>query len=592
MVACPSPRLRLPTEQTCAVWHGGADLQIERLPCRRWAARGAGRGRPVRGVRHRCAHPRRRVPDVRPAARAGARFSGRCAPRLRVTSVAGGRPRRRRAVGAVRRVLLLSRIACPICAPSAGRSMAALANTPWRPVAAFFRSVGRLSRPPRCANRCRAACTRSIAPASARVTAWPSSAPASSACCCCNSPAALAPAASWSPTPRPHRREHAQRLRRRCHVDPLARPTRRRSRHDQGLGVDIALEAVGSAADRPRLHRPAPPRRHRRHHGRRLAHRRSAPRPYDLFNNELTIKGSFIRAYEFRRTIELLPLLELDALITDVFPLTQAADALNNVRQRRTASKPPSAPTTSRARPRRRGPSPTPAAQANASRRMPARRRIPAKRYPPQANAPAGSPLAGEYPPRQARRRRIPPREARRRRMLPAGCPPPGEVPTREARRRRMLPQNARRQAHSATRSPPPGVMLPPQARRQAHTATRGSPPGDFRPAQPAAGKCSRRKPAARRTPAPRSPPPGEYRHAKPAARRIPPREARRQANTATRSPPPGQCRRAKHATGECSRRKPAARRTPAGEARRRRMLPQEARRQAKYPHAKAAAGE
>jgi L-iditol 2-dehydrogenase len=135
--------------------------------------------------------------------------------------------------------------------------------------------------------------------------------------------------------PAAHRRETAQRLGADVVVDPLATDVAAAGRDmTGGLGVDIALEAVGSVQTvRDCLALP-------RRGGTAVVMGVAPPtaevplRPYELFDRELTIKGSFIRAYEFRRTVELLPLLELDSLITDIYPLTQAAEALENVRQR------------------------------------------------------------------------------------------------------------------------------------------------------------------------------------------------------------------------------------------------------------------
>jgi L-iditol 2-dehydrogenase len=136
--------------------------------------------------------------------------------------------------------------------------------------------------------------------------------------------------------PTPHRREIAQRLGADLVVDPLSTDVAAAARDlTQGIGVDVALEAVGSAQtvrDALSMVRRsgsvvvmgvAPPAAE------------IAIRPYELFDRELTIKGSYIRAYEFRRTVEMLPLLELESLITETFPTTQAMQAIDNVRQRR-----------------------------------------------------------------------------------------------------------------------------------------------------------------------------------------------------------------------------------------------------------------
>ena len=55
-------------------------------------------------------------------------------------------------------------------------------------------------------------------------------------------------------------------------------------------------------------------------------------RPFDMFERELTIKGAWIREFEFQRTVEMLPLLELQSLITDRFPLSKAPEAVENVK--------------------------------------------------------------------------------------------------------------------------------------------------------------------------------------------------------------------------------------------------------------------
>jgi 2-desacetyl-2-hydroxyethyl bacteriochlorophyllide A dehydrogenase len=136
--------------------------------------------------------------------------------------------------------------------------------------------------------------------------------------------------------PAPHRRETAQRLGADVVVDPLATDVAAAGRDmTGGIGVDVALEAVGSVQTvRDCLALP-------RRGGTAVVMGVAPPtaevplRPYELFDRELTIKGSFIRAYEFRRTVDLLPLLELDSLITDVFPLTSAEEAIDNVRNRR-----------------------------------------------------------------------------------------------------------------------------------------------------------------------------------------------------------------------------------------------------------------
>ncbi|HET6318955.1 MAG TPA: zinc-binding dehydrogenase [Chloroflexota bacterium] len=136
--------------------------------------------------------------------------------------------------------------------------------------------------------------------------------------------------------PAEHRRETAVHLGADLAVDPTSTDVAAAARDlTGGIGADVALEAVGSARtvqDALSVVRRggtvvvmgvAPPSAE------------VAIRPYDLFDRELTIKGAFIRAFEFRRTVELLPLLELESLITDTFSIDQAPRAIENVRARR-----------------------------------------------------------------------------------------------------------------------------------------------------------------------------------------------------------------------------------------------------------------
>jgi L-iditol 2-dehydrogenase len=133
----------------------------------------------------------------------------------------------------------------------------------------------------------------------------------------------------------PHRREIALRLGASEAVDPAVEDVVATAREiTAGRGVDVAFEAVGSVPTvRDCLALP-------RRGGTAMVVGVAPPsaevsiRPYDLFERELTIKGSFIRTYEFRRTVELLPSLELESLITDEFPLVDVADAIAHVRRR------------------------------------------------------------------------------------------------------------------------------------------------------------------------------------------------------------------------------------------------------------------
>jgi threonine dehydrogenase-like Zn-dependent dehydrogenase len=133
----------------------------------------------------------------------------------------------------------------------------------------------------------------------------------------------------------PHRREMALRFGADVVIDPTTDNVATAALEmSGGIGVDVALEAVG--ARQTVLDCIALPRRA----GTAVLVGVASPsleipvRPYDIYERELTIKGSFIRAYEFQRTIELLPVLDLEPLITDEFPLSQAPQALENVRRR------------------------------------------------------------------------------------------------------------------------------------------------------------------------------------------------------------------------------------------------------------------
>jgi threonine dehydrogenase-like Zn-dependent dehydrogenase len=50
-------------------------------------------------------------------------------------------------------------------------------------------------------------------------------------------------------------------------------------------------------------------------------------RSYELFERELTIRTSFIRAYEFRRAVKLLAVLDVEPLLGTRFPLERIHDA-------------------------------------------------------------------------------------------------------------------------------------------------------------------------------------------------------------------------------------------------------------------------
>ncbi|MDQ6673276.1 MAG: zinc-dependent alcohol dehydrogenase family protein [Chloroflexota bacterium] len=129
------------------------------------------------------------------------------------------------------------------------------------------------------------------------------------------------------------KREIAQRLGADVVVDPLHQDVQAAAREMcGGRGVDVAIEAVG--ARQTVMDAIALPRRG----GTVVLMGVAAPttevplRPFDIFERELTIKGAYIREFEFQRTVELLSHLELDGLITDRFPLSNAAAAVEHVK--------------------------------------------------------------------------------------------------------------------------------------------------------------------------------------------------------------------------------------------------------------------
>jgi L-iditol 2-dehydrogenase len=133
--------------------------------------------------------------------------------------------------------------------------------------------------------------------------------------------------------PSPAKREIARRLGADVLVDPLHEDLQAAANQMcGGRGVDVAIEAVG--ARQTVMDAIALPRRG----GTVVLMGVASPttevplRPFDMFERELTIKGAWIREFEFQRTVEMLPLLELQSLITDRFPLSKAPEAVENVK--------------------------------------------------------------------------------------------------------------------------------------------------------------------------------------------------------------------------------------------------------------------
>ena len=136
--------------------------------------------------------------------------------------------------------------------------------------------------------------------------------------------------------PDAERRELALRLGADLTIDPRAEdPRERLLAATDGIGVDHAFEAVGAAATAACA--ISLPRR-----GGTVVLVGVAPadaeivlRPYELFERELTLRASFIRAYEFRRAVALLPRLDIEPLLGARFPLPEIHAAFAAAASRR-----------------------------------------------------------------------------------------------------------------------------------------------------------------------------------------------------------------------------------------------------------------
>jgi L-iditol 2-dehydrogenase len=128
--------------------------------------------------------------------------------------------------------------------------------------------------------------------------------------------------------PDAERRALAQALGADLAIDPMSEdPRERLLKETRGVGVDVAFEAVGAvvtaqtAISLPRRSGTVvligvPP-----------ATAELTLKSYELFERELTIRTSFIRAYEFRRAVELLAVLDVEPLLGTRFPLERVHDA-------------------------------------------------------------------------------------------------------------------------------------------------------------------------------------------------------------------------------------------------------------------------
>ena len=58
-------------------------------------------------------------------------------------------------------------------------------------------------------------------------------------------------------------------------------------------------------------------------------------RPYDLYERQLTLRGSFIRNFDFQRAVRLLARLDLESLVTAEFPLERLNEAIDSAAEGR-----------------------------------------------------------------------------------------------------------------------------------------------------------------------------------------------------------------------------------------------------------------
>ena len=133
--------------------------------------------------------------------------------------------------------------------------------------------------------------------------------------------------------PEPQRRGIAAKLGAEMIVDPRAEdPAKAALDATGGVGLDRVIEAVG----RPQTVQQAMQMARR---GGTVVVMGVADqtaeipiRPYDLYQRQLTLKGSFIRNFDFQRAVRLLPRLELESLVTAEFGLDDLNEAIDTVK--------------------------------------------------------------------------------------------------------------------------------------------------------------------------------------------------------------------------------------------------------------------
>ncbi len=132
--------------------------------------------------------------------------------------------------------------------------------------------------------------------------------------------------------PEPQRREIARRLGAEVVVDPRADDVVAAAfEATGGIGMDRVVEAVGRPATVQQAMQMT--RRGGTVVVMGVADRSSEIpiRPYDLYERQLTLRGSFIRNFDFQRAVRLLGRLELESLVTAEFGLEQLNEAIDTV---------------------------------------------------------------------------------------------------------------------------------------------------------------------------------------------------------------------------------------------------------------------
>jgi L-iditol 2-dehydrogenase len=98
-----------------------------------------------------------------------------------------------------------------------------------------------------------------------------------------------------------------------------------------GVGLDCVIEAVGSPATVQQAMQMARRGGHVVVMGVADRTAEMVVRPYDLYERQLTVRGSFIRNFDFQRAVRMLDRLQLESLVTAEFPLREINQAIDHV---------------------------------------------------------------------------------------------------------------------------------------------------------------------------------------------------------------------------------------------------------------------